>query len=66
MNVKHEQEQEERITAREAQKMLGVSKNKMSKLLDSGSLPFTTSLLDERVKLVRRSDVEKLLSERNV
>ncbi len=48
----------------EAQKCLGVSKKKMASLLAEGALPFQLDPLDKRVKLVRRSDVERLMEPR--
>ena len=48
----------------EAQKRLGVSKKKMAALLAEGTLPFQLDPLDKRVKLVRRSDVERLMESR--
>jgi hypothetical protein len=44
----------------EAQKVLGISKKKMSALLAEGAIPFTCDPLDKRVKLVNISDLEKL------
>lgn len=48
------------MTMREAQEYLGVSKVKISKLVKDGILQTTSDPLDARVKLVKRSDVEKL------
>ena len=49
----------------EARKILGISANKMSALIGSGTLPFEQDPLDRRVKLVKRSDVEGLMRKRN-
>jgi hypothetical protein len=49
------------IKTTEAQKILGISKKKMSALLAEGALNFTCDPLDKRVKLVKMTDVEKLL-----
>jgi hypothetical protein len=48
----------------EAQKRLGVSKKKMASLLAEGTLPFQLDPLDKRVKLVRLSDVDRLMESR--
>ncbi|MDT4967711.1 MAG: hypothetical protein QOJ64_2448 [Acidobacteriota bacterium] len=48
------------INLTEARKILGVSPNKMSKLVTDGTLHYEVDPLDQRVKLVPRADVEKL------
>ena len=48
------------INLTEARKILGVSPNKMSKLVTDGTLHYEIDPLDQRVKLVPRADVEKL------
>jgi hypothetical protein len=48
----------------EVQKRLGVSKKKMASLLAEGTLSFQLDPLDKRVKLVRRSDVDRLMESR--
>jgi hypothetical protein len=53
-----------RIKATEAQKMLGISKQKMADLLSEGIIPFELDPLDKRVKLVRLEDVTRLLKPR--
>jgi len=55
---------DEVITAEEARKRLGVSKNKMAEWLHYGKLPSGPSEFDRRVKLVRVQDVERLQRER--
>jgi hypothetical protein len=55
----------ELITVTEARRILGISANKMSALIGSGTLPYEQDPLDRRVKLVRRVDVEGLMSKRN-
>jgi hypothetical protein len=52
-------EPEERITAAEAQKLLGISNRTMARLLKE-SLLWELDPLDKRVKMVRRADVERL------
>jgi hypothetical protein len=48
------------INLSEARKLLGVSPNKMSKLVTDGTLHFELDPLDRRVKLVLLREVEKL------
>jgi hypothetical protein len=48
------------INLSEARKILGVSPNKMSKLVTDGTLRFELDPLDRRVKLVLLREVEKL------
>ena len=48
------------ITLTEARKILGVSPNKMSKLVTDGTLHHELDPLDRRVKLVLLKEVEKL------
>jgi len=48
------------INLTEARKILGVSPNKMSKLVTDGTLHYEVDPLDQRVKLVPRADVERL------
>lgn len=55
----------ELITVAEARRILGISANKMSALIGSGTLPYEQDPLDHRVKLVRRVDVEGLMRKRN-
>jgi hypothetical protein len=49
-----------RINLTQARKILGVSPNKMSKLVTDGTLQYELDPLDQRVKLVFRKDVERL------
>jgi len=55
----------ELITVTEARKILGISANKMSALISSGTLPYEQDPLDHRVKLIRRTDVEGLMRNRS-
>lgn len=52
---------DEYMTVTEARILLRVSKGKMAKLIREGDLPTEDDPLDERVKLVKRSDVEALM-----
>jgi hypothetical protein len=58
------QSDSELITVTEARKILGISANKMSALISSGTLPYEQDPLDHRVKLLRRTDVEGLVRKR--
>lgn len=49
-----------------ARKFLGVSPTKMTALLVTGVVPFERDHLDNRVKLVKRSDLENLLQKRKL
>ncbi|HEX8069065.1 MAG TPA: hypothetical protein VF546_03875 [Pyrinomonadaceae bacterium] len=55
----------ELIKVTEARRILGISANKMSALIGSGTLPYEQDPLDRRVKLVKRKDVEGLMRKRN-
>jgi hypothetical protein len=56
----HAADDSKRINLTEARKILGVSPNKMSKLVTDGTLHYELDPLDQRVKLVFLKDVEKL------
>lgn len=56
----HSTEEMKKINLTEARKILGVSPNKMSKLVTDGTLHYELDPLDQRVKLVLRKDVERL------
>ncbi len=49
------------ITATEARLILGIGKAKLAELIADGTLPTTPSPFNKRTKLIRRSDVEKLM-----
>jgi hypothetical protein len=49
-----------KINLTQARKILGVSPNKMSKLISDGTLAYELDPLDQRVKLVLLRDVENL------
>lgn len=49
-----------KINLTQARKILGVSPNKMSKLISDGTLAYEQDPLDQRVKLVFLEDVENL------
>ncbi len=52
----------EKLTLSDARKFLDISFTKMTMLINQGIIPYETNPLDSRVKLVKRSDLEKLLS----
>jgi hypothetical protein len=56
----------ELIPIHEARELLGVSKNKMTKLLQDKILRHWTSPLDSRLKLVNRKEVLALLDRKEV
>ncbi len=49
-----------KINLTQARKILGVSPNKMSKLVTDGTLRYELDPLDQRVKLVLLKEVERL------
>lgn len=52
------------ITTRKAREMLGVSRGKMTDMIEKGEILTYPNPLDKRVKLIRKSDVEALLAQR--
>jgi len=46
------------LTTSQARKAYGISNERMKQLLADGIIPFTTSPLDKRVKLIKRRDME--------
>lgn len=56
----HSAEESKKINLTQARKLLGVSPNKMSKLVTDGTLHYDLDPLDQRVKLVLLKDVERL------
>ncbi len=59
-NNGHSADGAKKINLSQARKILGVSPNKMSKLVSDGTLPYEHDPLDQRVKLVLLKDVENL------
>jgi hypothetical protein len=59
-----EAEWPEKMKLSVARKFLGVSFSTVSNLVGSGKLAVEYDLLDRRVRLVRRSDLEELLRHR--
>ncbi len=51
---------EQYMTVGEAREYLGVGNKKIAKMLKDGTLPSQPDPLDQRSKLVKRSDVEAL------
>jgi len=56
----HPTDDTKKINLTQARKILGVSPNKMSKLVTDGTLHYDLDPLDQRVKLVLLKDVERL------
>jgi len=52
------------ISTAEARKVLGVSHDKMARLLRTGALNYYRDVRDLRLKLVSRRDVEALMAPR--
>ena len=50
------------LTTAQVREMLGVSKKKMARLIASGELHTQPDPLDERIKLIRRSEVDALIA----
>ena len=48
------------LMSSEAQKEFGFSRDMMTKLLRSGTIPYTPDPLDKRIKWVKRRDVERI------
>jgi excisionase family DNA binding protein len=53
-------EMDKYVTVAQAQAMLGVSKTKIARMISRGELTFVRHALDQRVKLIKRTDVERL------
>lgn len=56
----NETEWPEKLKLSQAQKFLGISSAKMTALISNGTIKFEQHPLDNRVKLVRRVDLEEL------
>ena len=55
---------EKYVTTSTATKMLGISSWKMARLLEEGTLKWTTDPLNKRRKLILKEDVERLKAQR--
>jgi predicted site-specific integrase-resolvase len=55
----------EKMKISQAAKFLGVSFSTMSNLIGSGKIKYKSDVLDRRIKLVKRSDLEELMRKRN-
>lgn len=55
-----ETEWPEKLKLSQAQKFLGISSAKMTALISKGTIKFEQHPLDNRVKLVKRADLEDL------
>ena len=52
------------ITTRKAQELLGISKGKMTDMIERGEIKTYPDPLDKRVKLIKKADVEAILQAR--
>lgn len=59
---KGERMQEDCLTLTEASRRLGISRWTLYRRIDDGSLPVFQSEVNRKVRLVRRSDVERMLT----
>lgn len=59
-NSNNSADDSKKINLTQARKILGVSPNKMSKLVTDGTLSYELDPLDQRVKLVLLREVERL------
>jgi excisionase family DNA binding protein len=50
------------VTASEARVIMDVSKTKLAKMLKTGELPFISDPRDQKVKLIKRSDIDAWLA----
>jgi predicted DNA-binding protein (UPF0251 family) len=51
------------LTLGEAQRAFGVSRTKLWRLISKFEIPVVTDLMDERIKRVKASDVNRVLQE---
>jgi predicted DNA-binding protein (UPF0251 family) len=59
----NDKQQRETLTLTEAQELLGVSRSTLWRILKTYQLQTLTDILDTRVKLVRKSDIERVLAD---
>lgn len=55
-----DREQNDYVTYALAQRLLGVGNTVMTRLIDTGELPFIEHPFDKRQKLIRRSDISRI------
>ena len=60
MTTNGDAEADDLMTVGEARDYLGVGKQKMAKLISDGVLATQPDLLDKRIRLIKRADVERL------
>jgi hypothetical protein len=61
-----DEEWPEKMNITKAAKFLGIGSSTMSSLIGSGKIKYELDVLDRRVKLVKRSDLEELLRRRKI
>lgn len=59
----NDKEKRETLTLTEAQELLGVSRSTLWRILKTYQFQTLTDILDTRVKLVRKSDIERVLAD---
>lgn len=55
----HTQTQAEKLHLTEAARYLNITRQKLSRLVAEGAIPYSTSLIDKRVKLFDKSELDK-------
>ena len=59
----NDKEKRETLTLTEAQELLGVSRSTLWRILKAYQFQALTDVLDTRVKLVRKADIERVLAD---
>ena len=59
----NDKQKRETLTLTEAQELLGVSRSTLWRILKTYQFQTLTDILDTRVKLVRKSDIERVLAD---
>jgi predicted DNA-binding protein (UPF0251 family) len=59
----NDKQKRETLTLTEAQELLGVSRSTLWRILKTYQFQTLTDILDTRVKLVRKSDIERVLED---
>jgi predicted DNA-binding protein (UPF0251 family) len=59
----NDKQKRETLTLTEAQELLGVSRSTLWRILKTYQLQTLTDVLDTRVKLVRKADIERVLAD---
>jgi predicted DNA-binding protein (UPF0251 family) len=59
----NDKQKRETLTLTEAQELLGVSRSTLWRILKTYQIQALTDVLDTRVKLVRKADIERVLAD---